>query len=112
MKFKFIYRVILLTILAITVSFSLIACGQEDIATERRGPDGEYDQSALAKKVLNDFKDNSDLGNISTVYVAQSGSTIILKGTVSNQETLEKMVSIAEGVDGVTAVESSQVTVQ
>lgn len=102
----------MLTILAVISSSFLIACGEEDIPTERQGPDGEYDQSALAKKVLNAFKDNSDLGNTSTVYVAQSGSTIILKGTVSNQETLDRMVDIAENVDGVTTVDSSQVTVQ
>lgn len=112
MKFKFIYRVILLTILSLTASFSLIACNQKDIPPERLGLDGEYDESALAKKVVKAFKENSELGNTSTVSVAQSGSKIVLKGTAPNQETLDKMVNIAEGVDGVTAVDRSQVTVK
>ena len=102
----------MLTFLSVTASFSLIACNQQDIPTERLGANGEYDQSALAKQVVQAFRDNSELGNISTVYVAQSGSTIILKGTAPNQETLDRMVSIAEGVDGVTAVDKSQVTVK
>lgn len=111
-KFKFIYRVIVLTFLSVTASFSLIACNQKDIAPERLGVDGEYDQSALAKKVVKGFKDNSELANISTVYVAQTGNKIVLTGTAPNQETLDKMVNIAESVDGVTAVEGSQVTVK
>ena len=83
----------------------------ESIPPERMGLSGEYDQSGLAKRVALAFDEDSNLDDIDTLYVAQTGSTVVLKGTVPSQEILNKMVSVARGVDGATAVQTDQVTV-
>lgn len=83
----------------------------EDIPPERVGLDGEYDQSGLAKRVALAFDEESGLEDEERLWVAQTGGTVVLKGEVSDQGTLDKMVSVAKGVDGCTKVDSSQVTV-
>ena len=82
----------------------------ESIPPERMGLSGEYDQSGLAKRVALAFDQDPDLDDIETLYVAQTGSTVVLKGQVPNQQILNKMISIARAVDGATGVESNQVT--
>ncbi|NJO39905.1 MAG: phospholipid-binding protein [Cyanobacteria bacterium CRU_2_1] len=81
------------------------------IPLERVGLDGEYDQSGLAKRVALAFDEDSNLDDIDTLYVAQTNSTVVLKGKVPSQETLNKMVSVAKGVKGATAVDTEQVTI-
>jgi len=83
----------------------------ETIPPERRGLNGEYDQSGLAKRVAQAFDNNPDVADIETVYVAQHGSTVVLKGTVASQEIVSKLVTIAKGVNGATGVETDKVTV-
>jgi osmotically-inducible protein OsmY len=83
----------------------------ETIPPERMGLNGEYDQSGLAKRVAQAFDNNPDVADIETVYVAQHGSTVVLKGTVASQEIVSKLVTIAKGVNGATAVETDKVTV-
>lgn len=83
----------------------------ESIPPERLGLSGEYDQSGLAKRVALAFDEDSALDDIDTLYVAQTGSTVVLKGKVPNQETLNKMISVARGVSGATSVETNQVTI-
>jgi len=75
------------------------------------GLNGEYDQSGLAKRVALAFDEDPGLDDIDTLYVAQTGTTVVLKGKVPNQQLLSKMVSVARGVNGATAVDTSQVTV-
>ncbi len=82
----------------------------ESIPPERLGLSGEYDQSGLAKRVALAFDEDSALDDIDTLYVAQTGSVVVLKGKVPNQEILNKMISVARGVSGATAVETNQVT--
>lgn len=82
-----------------------------DIPAERMGLNGEYDQSGLAKRVAKAFDDDAELDDIATLWVAQTGGTVVLKGSVPNQGLLDKCVSIANGVNGATSVDSSQVTV-
>ena len=86
------------------------AAATESIPPERMGLSGEYDQSGLAKRVALAFDQDPDLDDIDTLYVAQTGSTVVLKGQVPNQQILNKMISIARAVDGATGVESNQVT--
>jgi len=75
------------------------------------GLSGEYDQSGLAKRVALAFDQDSDLADIDTVYVAQTGSVVVLKGQAPSQETLNQMVAVALDVNGATNVETEQVTV-
>ncbi|HEY9298319.1 MAG TPA: BON domain-containing protein [Phormidium sp.] len=83
----------------------------QTIPPERMGLNGEYDQSGLAKRVAQAFDANPDVADIETVYVAQLGTTVVLKGTVPSQEIVNRLVTIAKGVKGATGVETNQVTV-
>ncbi|MEG3959263.1 BON domain-containing protein [Microcoleus sp. herbarium2] len=83
----------------------------QTIPPERMGLNGEYDQSGLAKRVAQAFDANPDVADIETVYVAQQGTTVVLKGTVPSQEIVNRLVTIAKGVKGATGVETNQVTV-
>lgn len=83
----------------------------ESIPPERLGLSGEYDQSGLAKRVALAFDEDNALDDIDTLYVAQTGSTVVLKGKVPDQEILNKMISVARGVSGATTVETNQVTI-
>ena len=83
----------------------------QTIPPERMGPNGEYDQSGLAKRVALAFDSVADLKDIDTVYVAQTGSTIVLKGKAPSQAILDRLESVARGVAGTKAVDSSQVTI-
>jgi len=98
-----------------TADFSAQAPAQtgsaESIPLERVGLSGEYDQSGLAKRVALAFDEEPDLADEERLWVAQTGGTVVLKGEVSDQGTLDKMVSVARGVSGATAVQTDQVTV-
>ncbi|MBE9184729.1 BON domain-containing protein [Microcoleus sp. LEGE 07076] len=87
------------------------AASPQTIPPERMGLNGEYDQSGLAKRVAQAFDANPDVADIETVYVAQLGTTVVLKGTVPSQEIVNKLATIAKGVKGASAVETNQVTV-
>lgn len=82
-----------------------------EIPPERVGLNGEYDQSGLAKRVALAFDQEPDLADEERLWVAQTGGTVVLKGEVSDQATLDKMVSVAQGVSGATSVATDQVTV-
>ncbi|MGB3533607.1 MAG: BON domain-containing protein [Microcoleaceae cyanobacterium] len=112
---KLATNLIPVTLLAAVIT--LTGCNHTNLGTgtvpdERVGLDGEYDDSGLAKRVVEAFEADSDLAAIETVYVAQTGKTVVLKGTAPSAEILDKMVSVAETVDGVGTVETSQVTVR
>lgn len=81
------------------------------IPPERLGLDGEYDQSGLAKRVALAFDQDSQLGDIDTLWVAQTGSTVVLKGRVPSQDILKKMVAVARSVHGAGSVNTDEVTV-
>lgn len=83
----------------------------ETIPPERIGLNGEYDQSGLAKRVALAFDEDSRVTDIETVYVAQLGTTVVLKGQVPTQDILGLLVEIANGVNGATDVTTDQVTV-
>ncbi|MBW4647374.1 MAG: BON domain-containing protein [Kastovskya adunca ATA6-11-RM4] len=83
----------------------------QSVPPERMGLNGEYDQSGLAKRVALAFDEDSELDDVETLYVAQTGGTVVLKGKVPNQQMLNKMVSVAKGVSGATSVETNQVTI-
>lgn len=83
----------------------------ETIPPERVGLNGEYDQSGLAKRVALAFDQDGQLDDIDTLWVAQLGTTVVLKGKVPSQDILNKMVTVANGVNGATAVDTNQVQV-
>lgn len=81
------------------------------IPPERVGLNGEYDQSGLAKRVAKAFDDDASLTDVETLWVAQLGSTVVLKGSVPSQDMLNQFVSTAQGVNGAASVDAAQVTV-
>jgi osmotically-inducible protein OsmY len=83
----------------------------QTIPPERLGLSGEYDESGLAKRVALAFDEEPDLADEERLWVAQTSGTVVLKGEVSDQATLNKMVSVARGVNGCTNVDTSQVQV-
>jgi hypothetical protein len=82
-----------------------------EVAPERVGLEGEYDQSGLAKRVALAFDEDPALTDIEGVWVAQTGSSVVLKGSVESQEILDQLVSAASGVNGATDVNVDGVTV-
>ncbi len=81
------------------------------IPPERMGLDGQYDQSGLAKRVAYAFDQDPQLDDIETLWVAQSNSTVVLKGKVPDQTILNRIVTVAKGVNGASSVDTSQVTI-
>ena len=82
------------------------------IAIERTGLKGEYDPSGLAKRVAKAMAEDSMLGKISTVYVAQNDNSIIFKGTIPSETMIDRLVTIAQNVEGVGQVDISQVEIR
>ncbi|MBN3908359.1 MAG: BON domain-containing protein [Nostoc sp. NMS1] len=83
----------------------------QSIPPERLGLSGEYDQSGLAKRVALAFDEDAQLDDVNTLWVAQTGSTVVLKGKVPSQEILNKMISVARSVNGATDVDTNQATI-
>ena len=81
----------------------------QTIPPERIGLNGEYDQSGLAKRVALAFDQTPELGDIDTIWVAQTGSTVVLKGQVPTQDILNQLIAVAHTVDGTTDVDTTQV---
>ncbi len=81
-----------------------------EVAPERRGLHGEYDQSGLAKRVVAAF-DAAGVEDAPHLYVAQTGSTVVFKGAVHSEAILDQVSTIARGVDGATAIDTSEVKI-
>ncbi|MDP5017918.1 MAG: BON domain-containing protein [Dolichospermum sp.] len=83
----------------------------QEVPPERMGLNGEYDQNGLAKRVALAFDQDPDLDDIETLWVAQTGSTVVLKGQVPSEDILDKMVAVAHRVDGSTDIDTTQVNI-
>lgn len=81
------------------------------VPPERLGLDGQYDESGLAKRVALALDDDPDMGDVDTVYIAQRGSTVVLKGKVPDKELLNRIATVARKVHGATGVETDQVDI-
>ena len=92
-------------------STSVPSTDTQSIPPERLGLSGEYDQSGLAKRVALAFDQDPQLDDVDTLWVAQTGSTVVLKGKVPSQEILNKMISVANSVNGATDVDTNQATI-
>lgn len=83
----------------------------EAVPAERLGLNGEYDESGLAKRVAQAFDNEADLRDIDTVWVAQTGGTVVLKGQAPSTAIIDRLVAVAQGINGATDVDASQLTV-
>jgi len=83
---------------------------EDNVPAERRGPEGTYDQSGLAKRVVQAF-DQQGVEDAPHLYVAQTGSTVVFKGNVHSQDIIDHLAEIARGVDGATDVDTHAVKV-
>jgi len=92
-------------------STSVAPTATQSIPPERLGLNGEYDQSGLAKRVALAFDQDPELDDVDTLWVAQTGSTVVLKGKVPSQEILNKMTSVARSVNGTIDVDTNQAAI-
>jgi osmotically-inducible protein OsmY len=65
----------------------------------------------LAKRVAMAFDQDSMVADLERVWVAQTGSQVVLKGEVPTSEHLNRLVEIANNVNGASAVSTDQVQV-
>lgn len=84
---------------------------KSDIPPEKVGPDGDFDESGLAKRVALAFDDDAQVGELERLWIAQLGSKVVLKGECPSQALLNRAVTIAKGVNGATDVDTSEVAV-
>ncbi|PZO47448.1 MAG: phospholipid-binding protein [Phormidesmis priestleyi] len=85
--------------------------GGDSVPDYKVGVDGKFDESGLAKRVALAFDEDAQLDDVDTLWVAQLSGTVVLKGKVPSQAILDKMVSVAKGVDGTDAVDTKQVEI-
>lgn len=81
------------------------AAKDNGIAPEKVGLDGQFDESGLAKRValaLDDAGISDDIG----LWVAQTGSTVVLKYNPDAEGVLSEAETVARGVDGASDVQT------
>lgn len=78
---------------------------QHSIPPEKVGLDGNFDESGLAKRVAKAL-DEANISDNVGLWVAQRGSTVVLKYNEDAQGVLERAQQVARGVEGATAVET------
>ena len=71
---------------------------------ERIGVSGEYDYNGLANRVRYSFRQTVG-DEVSRIKVRQRGCVVILTGVVSSRAMLNRLVSIANQVEGAALVE-------
>jgi osmotically-inducible protein OsmY len=79
---------------------------EKSIPPEKVGLDGNFDESGLAKRVakaLDDAGISDDVG----LWVAQRGSTVVLKYNEDAKGVLAQAEKVAQGVEGATEVETT-----
>jgi osmotically-inducible protein OsmY len=79
------------------------ASKDKGIAPEKVGLDGQFDESGLAKRVAQAF-DEAGIDESLGLWVAQTGSTVVLKYNPDAEGVLAQAEQIAKGVEGATAV--------
>jgi osmotically-inducible protein OsmY len=76
---------------------------EKSIDPAKVGLDGEYDESGLAKRVAKAL-DDAGISDSVGLWVAQSGSTVVLKYNPDAEGVLEKAKQVAGGVEGASSV--------
>lgn len=82
------------------------------IPMERIGLYGEFSLNGIAQRVSKAYAQDSNLSQVSSVYVAQKDDAIILFGTIANATLLRKMENMAKEVDGVKRVYTNNVSIE
>ncbi len=77
---------------------------------ECMGQEGEYDSYGLVRRLAETLDHQPDLAAIDTVTLTQHGSTICLAGSVADGAVLDRIVDIANHLDGTREVDASQVS--
>lgn len=83
----------------------------QTIPPERVGLSGEYDHQGLAKRVSLAFRQNFSASEIGGIRVTQRGAVVVLRGNISNQRLLIKLVNLAMTVAGTADVEVNGISV-
>lgn len=78
---------------------------EKSILPEKVGLDGEFDESGLAKRVALAL-DEADISDDVGLWVAQTGSTVVLKYNEDAKGILSKAKSVAQNVEGASSVET------
>ena len=81
------------------------AAKDNNIPPEKVGWDGKFDESGLAKRVALAL-DEANISDNVGLWVAQTGSTVVLKYNPDAESVLSKAEQVAKGVDGVSAVQT------
>lgn len=82
------------------------AASEKSIPAEKVGIDGNFDESGLAKRVAQALDDANISDNVG-LWVAQKGSTVVLKYNEDAKEVLAKAEQVAKGVEGASGVETT-----
>ncbi|MGB2926231.1 MAG: phospholipid-binding protein [Limnothrix sp.] len=78
---------------------------EKSIPAEKVGLDGNFDESGLAKRVAQAL-DDANISDEVGLWVAQSGSTVVLKYNEDAKGILSQAKSVAQKVDGASSVET------
>lgn len=84
------------------------ATATAEVPIERQGPDGTYDQSGLAKRVVKAF-DDAGIDDAPHLYVSQHGTSVVFKGNIHSQGIIDRLVEVAKGVQGTSDVDTTAV---
>jgi len=78
---------------------------EKSIPPEKVGLDGEFDESGLAKRVAKAL-DDANISDAVGLWVAQTGSTVVLKYNPDAEGVLEQAKQVARGVEGASDVQA------
>ena len=78
---------------------------ENSIPPEKVGIDGKFDESGLAKRVAKAL-DDADISDDVGLWVAQEGSTVVLKYNEDAENVLSRAMKVAKGVEGADACET------
>jgi hypothetical protein len=81
------------------------ASKDNSIPAEKVGLDGKFDESGLAKRVAQAL-DNAGISDDVGLWVAQEGSTVVLKYNDDAKSVLDRAEQIAKGVEGATGAKT------
>lgn len=81
------------------------AAKDNSIPPEKVGLDGNFDESGLAKRVAQAL-DDADISDDVGLWVAQTGSTVVLKYNDDAKSVLAKAEQVAKSVEGADKVET------
>ncbi|MDX2228205.1 MAG: phospholipid-binding protein [Leptolyngbyaceae cyanobacterium bins.349] len=80
------------------------AAAEKSIPPEKVGLDGNFDESGLAKRVAKAL-DDANISDAVGLWVAQTGSVVVLKYNPDAEDVLEQAKQVALGVDGASDVQ-------